>query len=87
MKNLQSVTFDDGFTVRVGQDVQFTATNNSRVSGTVLEILKPTRGAVVVKVQPERFDCFSGLDRYPLRDGGEYLRCRDFGLYGGELYR
>ena len=79
-----STTFQDGFTVVVGQRVSFHTRYGSIGTGTVMDILAPrTR----ILVQPDENTVYGELDSWPLRGGGRFNRISEHGLSGGEIRR
>jgi hypothetical protein len=82
-----SITFDDGFTVSIGQNITFNTRHGSVGTGVVMGFQRVgKRVSILVEANKETTD-WSHFDRWPLRDGGFYDRLREQGLAGGEIYR
>ena len=84
MINLDSVRFNDGSVVSVGDRVKFTTSHGGEGEGILEAIVKPTRGASRFKVNPTTWTP-GKMDSWDLRDGGRYCYPKDHGLYGCQI--
>lgn len=87
MNSLTTVTFADNFTVSVGQCVKFSTRYGSQGQGTVTKISESQSGVTRIHLEPSYEGERGRLDGWPLKDGGEFDRLRDHGVFGGEICR
>lgn len=80
------ITFEDGRTFKVGQRVEVYAGSVHGI-GTIIGIDPNVRNPKPIKVKLDADVKVGEFDRWPLRTGGYYDRCRDGGVAGGEILR
>lgn len=87
---MNTVQFDDGYTVSVGQEVEVRH-KGTHCMATVSAIRETGRG-VVVMVEPDETRCIVTSGRWPLAKQGnhphpDYWDVRDHGVPGGSIKR
>lgn len=83
----QSVTFEDNFTVTVGDRVSYDTRYGGHGTGTVLGFRRDC-GSTNVLIEPDPLTAVYGwLDRWPLTTGGEFNGPRTHGVSGGCILR
>lgn len=80
--NKNTITFDDGFVVHLGDKVRYSTRHASEGIGIVIGFNKSR--VLILADHPETL---KGMDRWPLTNGGFYNRLESVGLAGGELQR
>lgn len=83
---ITSVTFQDGRTMQVGDRVRVCSKYMTRGWGTIVG-LRPAGRDTRIQVQMDADVQYGAMDRWPLREGGEYNRPLRDGLFGGEIYQ
>ena len=82
----ESVTFEDDFTVTVGDRVSYDTRYGGYGNGVVLGF-KQDRSSTSVLIEPDADAVYGWLDRWPLRSGGEFNGVRTHGVSGGCIRR
>lgn len=83
---MNSITFADGFTVRIGQKVKLYSTRGTEGTGTVIGFNRGTNCNKVC-VDMDEGTVFGKHDYYPLATGGFYNAIKTAGVGGGCIER
>jgi hypothetical protein len=85
MTTTKSMTFYDGFTARIGDEVTVSTKYGTGGRGKVIGF-DLDRSKVKVDLDPT-VTVYGKFDRWPLKTGGFFDRARDHGIAGGEIVR
>ena len=70
---MNSVTFDNGFSLMLGHRVQFQTLCGTKGHGTVIGFVPPgdpwSRGEITIKIRPDDDTIYGSLDRWETSDG------------------
>lgn len=86
MNTRTTVTFEDDFTVTVGDKVAYDTRYGGHGTGTVLGFRRDC-GSTNVLIEPDPDAVYGWLDRWPLTTGGEFNGPRSHGVSGGCIAR